>query len=153
MAAVFSDEELSTDARNGIFKFLNSRSWVFRTRRISHVRPMGPEDFLHLLCCRLNYSRQSSMPHHKVSYHLLKLFEWYLEVMVHHGVHVGIISILLAESRLVIALRRYEHWVGINRTELSRFHGDWIFIKLVARRIRRRLLRMSRENSRAVEGE
>ena len=73
---------------------------------MSHVRPLEPEDFLHLFRRRLNYSRQASMSHHKVSYHLLRLFEWHLGVMMHHGVHVGITSVLLEESRLVIALRR-----------------------------------------------
>ena len=90
---------------------------------MSHVRPMEPEYFLHLFRRRLNYTRQASMSHHKNSYHLLRLFDWHLNVMVHHGVHVGITSVLLVESRLVIALRRCEHWAGSDRTELSRFHG------------------------------
>ena len=120
---------------------------------MSHIGPMEPEDFLHLFCRRLNYFRQGSISHHKVSYHPPKLFEWHLDVMVHHGVNVGITSVLLAESRLVIALRRYEYWVGNHGIELSRFHGAWIFIRSVARRIKRRLLKMSRENSRAAEDE
>ena len=93
------------------------------------------------------------MFHHKVSYHLLKLFEWRLDVMEHHGVHVGITSDLLAESQLVIALRRYEHWVVSLRAEWSCFYGEWDFVRLVARRIKQRLPKMSHENSHAVEDE
>ena len=114
---------------------------------------MEPEAFLHLFCRRLNYTCQARMSHHKVSYHLLKLFEWHLDVMEHHGMHVGITSDLLAESCLAIALRRYEHWAVNLCAEWSFFHGEWDFVRSVARRIKQRLLKMSRENSRAVEDE
>ena len=120
---------------------------------MSRVDPMEPEDFLHLFRCRLNYTRQASMSHHNNSYHLLRLFDWHLDVMVHHGVHVGITSALLVESRLVIALRKYEYWAVNHGLLHSRFHGAWVVVRLVARRFKRRLLKMSRENSRAAEGE
>jgi len=120
---------------------------------MSHFRPMEPEDFLHLFHCRLKDTRQASMSHYNNSYHLLRLFDWHLDVMAHHGLHVGIASVLLGESRLVIALRRYEYWAGNHGFEHSRFHGAWIVNRSVARRIKRRLLKMSRENSRAAKGE
>ena len=106
MANVFSDEELSADDPiRCLFEPLNRRSWSFTRRRISRVEPMEPEDFLHLFRVRLNYTRQALMTHYRVSYHTLKTFEWDIDVIVHHGVHIGITSNLLVESRLVIALR------------------------------------------------
>ena len=120
---------------------------------MSRVDPMEPEDFLHLFRARLNYTRQCDMSHHKNSYHLLRLFDWRLDVMVHHGVHVGITSALLAESHLVIALRKYEHWAVHHGLPNRHFDEAWDFVRSVARRIKRRLLKMSRENSRAAEGE
>jgi hypothetical protein len=65
-------------------------------------------------------------------------------------VHVGITSNVLADSHLVLALRRYEQ-LAITHGANSRFSGDWDFVRSVARRIKRRLLRMSRENSLALE--
>ena len=120
---------------------------------MSYVDPMEPKDFLHLFRCLLNYTRQCSMSHHNNFYHPLRLFNWHLDVMVHHGVHVGITSALLAESHLVIALRKYEYWAVHHGLLNSHFDGAWDVVRPVARRIKRRLLKMSRENSRAVEGE
>ena len=153
MSTVFSDEEVSVGGLRGVFEFLTPRDWLFRSRRISRVDPMEAEDFLHLFRVRLNLTRQCSSSHHHNSYHLLRLFDWHLDVMVHHGVHVGITSALLAESHLVIALRKYEHWAVHHGLPNNRFGGAWDVVRSVARRIKRRLLKMSRENSRAVEGE
>ena len=154
MVDVFSDEELSAnDPIRRLFDPLNRRSWLFTRRRISRVEPMEPKDFLHLFRCRLNYTCQARMSHHNVSFHLLMLFEWHFDVMEHHGVHVGITSNLLAESRLVIALRRYEHWAISHGADWPCLSVEWDFVRSVARRMKRRLLKMSRENSCADEDE
>ena len=120
---------------------------------MSRVDSMESEDFLHLFRARLNYTRLCNMSHHKNSYHLLRLFDWHLDVMVHHGVHVGITSALLAESHLVIALRKYEHWATHHGLPQGHFAETWDVVRSVARRIKRRLLKMARDNSRAAGGE
>ena len=125
MANVFSDEELSVDdPSHGLFEPPNRRSWLFSRRRISRVEPMDPDDFLHFFRCRLNYTCQAWMSHHNVSLHPLMLFEWHLDVMVHHGVHVDITSDLLAESHLIIALRSYEHWVTDHGADWTSFSAE-----------------------------
>ena len=151
MTHVFSDEELDADDRVlNLYEPLNRRSWAFTRRDISRVEPMEPVDFLNLFRFRLNITRQASWAHYNVSFHTLKKFDWHLDVMKHHGVHVGITSNVLADSRLVLALRRYEQFAITHGTN-SRFSGDWDFVRSVARRIKRRLLKMARENSLAVE--
>ena len=102
--------------------------------------------------CRLNYTCQARMSHHNVSFHLLVLFEWHLDVMEHHGVHVGITSNLLAESPLVIALRRYEHRAISHGADWTCFSAEWDVVRTIARRMKRRLLKISRENSCAADG-
>ena len=152
MTNVFSDEELSADDPvRFLYEPLNRRSWSFVRRDISRVEPMEPVDFLNMFRIRLNYTRQARWAHYGVSYHTLKRFDWNLDVMVHHGVHVGITSDALAYSRLVLALRKYEQFAISHGAYWSSFSADWDMVRSVARRIKRRLLKMSRENSRAVE--
>ena len=55
------------------------------------------------------------------------LFKSHLDVMDHHRVHVGITSDLLAESRLIIALRRYEQWAKDH--DWSSFSADWYVVR------------------------
>ena len=153
MASVFSDEELSVDdRRRRFFEPLTSRSWNFYHRRISQVEPMEPADFLDLFRCRLNFTRQCQFSHPKNSLHPLMLFEWHLDVMVHHGEHIGITSELLSESHLIVALKRYEEWTK-DITTRSSFPGQWGAVGRAARRMKRCLLKMSRQNSRFVEVE
>ena len=153
MANVSSNEELSADDRSrGIFEPLNRRSWLFYRRRISQVEPMEPTGFFRLFRCLLNYIRQARISHHNVSYHLLMLFKWHLDVMVHHGEHVGITSDLLAEGCLIIALRRYEKWVKEDH-DWSSVSAQWDVVRGAACHMKRRLLKMSRGNSRAGKDE
>ena len=156
MTNVFSDEELSADDHvRRIYEPLSRRSWSFTRANISRAEPMEAEDFLDLFRVRLNITRQATWAHWKHSYHTLKIFEWDLNVMVHHGVHIGITSDSLSQSRLVLALRRFEKYAIYHRDTchgFASFATDWDMVRSIARRIKRRLLKMSRENSRAVEG-
>ena len=147
-----SDEELSVDdRRRRFFEPLTSRSWNFYHRSISQVEPMEPADFLHMFRCRLNFTRQCRFSHHNNSLHPLMLFEWHLDVMVHHGAHIGITSGVLSDSHLMIALRRYEKWAK-GFTTRSTYPEPWDAMRVSTRRMRRRLLRMSQQNSRNVGG-
>ena len=153
MANVFSGAELSADdPSHCLLEPLTSHCWNFYHRRISQVEPMEPADFLDSFRCRLNYTRQCRFSHPKNSFYLLIPFKWYLDVMVHHGEHVETMSKLLAESRLIIALRQYEKWVKENH-DWSSVSAQRDAVRRAAFRMKRRRLKMSQENSRADKDE
>ena len=80
------------------------------------------------------------------------LFKSHLDVMDHHRVHVGITSDLLAESRLIIALRRYEQWARDDH-DWNSISAQWDFVRWAARHMKWCLLKMARENSCAIKDE
>ena len=154
MTHVFSDEELDADDRvRNLYEPINRRSWAFTRRDIALVEPMEPIDFLNLFRSRLNITRQASWAHFNVSFHTIKKFDWHLDVMVHHGVHVGITSDALAYSHLVLALRKYEEFADSHGAYWTSLRESWDMVRSVARRIKLRLLKMARKNSLALADE